>query len=196
MLTNFFSSHSRIQVLKLFMLNPKNRYYPRQIEKLLKIPYTAVRRQLDNFEKAGLLKANTEANRKYYTVNSEFALFKELKSIILKTVGIGSKIKEKLVSEKEVELAFIYGSYAQNDENISSDIDIFIIGEINSRKLQNIVSVIQDETAREINQVVYSKKEFIERIKRKDHFINSVIREPKIFIKGMEDDLRKLVKHR
>ncbi len=196
MLTNFFSSHSRIEVLKLFMLNPKNRYYPRQIESILKIPYTAVRRQLDNFEKAGLLKVDAEANRKYYSVNSRFTLLNELKSIILKTVGIGDKIKGKLIREKEIEIAFIYGSYAKNNENISSDIDVFIIGEIKAKRLQNIIACLQEEIGREINQVVYSKKEFIEKLNKKNHFINSVINSPKIFIKGEENDLRKLSKDR
>jgi hypothetical protein len=49
---------------------------------------------------------------------------------------------------------------------------------------------------REINATIYPLKELKEKHKSKNHFILSVLKEPKIFLKGGEDGVRKLVSDR
>ena len=49
---------------------------------------------------------------------------------------------------------------------------------------------------REINATIYPLKELKEKHKAKNHFILSVLKEPKIFLKGDEDGIRKLVQDR
>lgn len=36
--------------------------------------------------------------------------------------------------------AFIYGSYAREEENLLSDIDLMVIGDISSKELSNLLS--------------------------------------------------------
>ena len=123
-------------------------------------------------------------------------LFPEFKSMILKTVGIGDVIAGAITGRDDIMIAFIYGSYAKNTEIENSDIDLFIIGDISSKDLQEAVSNIESQTKREINHTVYSAKELKEKYKAKNHFILSVIKEEKIFLKGDEHALRKLVSGR
>lgn len=192
MLTSLLSSKTRIDLLKLFLINSSNSYYPRQIESLLKIPYTSVRRELQNLEKTGLLNIEKEANRKYYSVNKNFPLFSELKSIILKTTGIGDKLKSLVKNYENIQIAFIYGSYAKNSENISSDIDLFIIGDITLKDLQEALIQLEKALSREINCTIFPNEEFKQKTKDKNHFIKTVLKEPKIFLKGTKSDLREL----
>lgn len=192
MLTSLLSSKTRIDLLKLFLINANNSYYPRQIESLLKVPYTSIRRELQNLEKMGLLKIETEANRKYYSVNKDFPLFSELKSIILKTAGIGDKLKSLVKDYENIQIAFIYGSYAKNSENLSSDIDLFIIGDATLKDLQKAIIQLEKEIGREINCSIFPPEEFKQKTKDNNHFIKTVLKEPKIFLKGTENDFREL----
>ena len=193
MLKTILGSKTRINILKLFVFNPKKEYYVREIERLIKTSFDLVRRELIHLETIGLLKSRVSGKQKYYTLNMEHMLFPEFKSMILKTAGIGDIIQGAIKNRNDILVAFIYGSYAKDTENAESDIDLFVVGDISSTDLQESVSEVESQTKREINPTVYSPKEFKEKYKAKNHFVLSVIKEPKIFLKGDEDGLRKLV---
>ncbi len=55
MLGQLFGSNSRVQILKLFLFNPEEKYYIRQLARRLKLQVNSVRRELDNLEKFGIL---------------------------------------------------------------------------------------------------------------------------------------------
>ena len=69
----------------------------------------------------------------------------------------------------------------------------FVIGNISSKELQGVISKIEGKTKREINSTIYSLEELKEKYKSKNNFITGVLKGPKIFLKGDENDLRKLV---
>jgi len=85
MLHSFFSSRTRVSLLTLFMRDPDKRYYLREMSKLLEESLTPIRRELLNLKRAGFLKDLRVANLIYYTVNKDFLLFDELKSMVEKT---------------------------------------------------------------------------------------------------------------
>ncbi len=58
---------------------------------------------------------------------------------------------------------------------------------------EGLVEFVTSRTRREINPAVYSIKELKEKFKARNHFILSVIKGPKIFLKGDENGVRKLV---
>ena len=60
MLGKLFGSKSRVKILKLFLSNPKEKFYIRQIARNLKLQLNSVRRELDNLEKFGLLTSNPD----------------------------------------------------------------------------------------------------------------------------------------
>lgn len=193
MLKKLLGSRTRINILKLFIFNPKKDYYIREIERLIKESFDPVRRELIQLESIGLLKSRISGRQKYYSVNTEHMLFPEFKSMILKTVGIGDIIKNAVNAKDGILMAFVYGSYAKNTEDMESDIDLFAIGNILSKDLQEVISEIESQTKRDINSTIYSLKELKKKYKEKNHFILSVLKQPKIFLKGNENGLRKLV---
>ncbi len=56
-------------------------------------------------------------------------IYNELACIILKTEGVAKELRDSL-SEIGVEMAFIYGSFANMKAGVDSDIDVFIIGDV------------------------------------------------------------------
>jgi len=195
MIDKLFSSKARVDILKLFFFNPENSFYQRQISKLTGHSIRAVQREVNKFENLGIIKKSIQGNRIYYKVNKNCPIFKDLKNILLKSVGIAQVLKENL-ENNNIQIAFIYGSYAKDKENLISDIDLMVIGKISSRELSHLLSRPRRELMREINYVVFSPEEFKERVKQKDHFLNSVLKDKKIFIAGDTSELKAIIKSR
>lgn len=86
-------------------------------------------------------------------------IYNELASIILKTEGVAKELQDSL-SEIGVEVAFIYGSFASGKAGVDSDIDIFIIGEVDEDNLIIKIREVEKKLSREINYVLFTAKEF------------------------------------
>jgi len=191
-----FSSHTRIELLSLFLLNPKESYYLRQIQQKTALPLRAVQREIANLCNTGLVVKNASGNRNYHSLNESHPLKTELKNIILKSSGVAEVLRQHLKKSKDIDIAFIYGSYAKDKENLLSDIDLFVIGNILSRRLSSLLSKEKANLAREIDFNLYSKRDFLVRLRNKNHFILSVIKDKKIFVVGNADDLKAICTRR
>ena len=180
--------------MNLFLMNPDDRYYLRQVASLTGQPVHAVEREVAKLEAVGLITHTLEGNRKYYQVNRDCPIFPELKSIFLKTVGLGDAWREYLAQAKgAIRVGFIYGSYAKGEESTTSDIDLFVVGTISAKELSRLLAPIQSELRRQINPVVMGRQEFQEKVAAKNHFVTSLLRDPKIFLVGNQDELDRLV---
>jgi len=188
-----FSSSARVKILTLFLLNPETRFYQREMESLTGLPIRAVQREVKRLETLGLLQRTVEGNRVYYQVDREFFLFPELKSMVLKTTGLGSLLREGLQNDDRITIAFIYGSYAANQETTTSDIDLFVIGELASRELHAAVREAEKVVHREVNYTLFSPEEFCQKARARNSFVLNVLEGPKIFLKGNKGALQSLV---
>ena len=98
----------------------------------------------------------------------------------MKTYGIEKSLKDLLKSIKGIEEAYIFGSYAADKMDASSDIDVLAVGSHSVLELQRRVAKLQRETAREFNIVNLSEKEFTAKKKKKVPFIDNIIKNKKI----------------
>lgn len=89
MLESLVRSKVARKILTLFFTHPDEKFYIRQMERLIHEPVSAIRRELFKLEKSGLLSQNREANLKYYWINRQYPIFEEMRGIILKTQGLG-----------------------------------------------------------------------------------------------------------
>ena len=193
MLNKLFSSKTRVEILKLFLFNPNNSFYQRQISNLTAKSIRGVQREVDKLNRMGLIERLIQGNRIYYKLNKKCSITQDLKNIFFKSVGIAEVLKDNF-KEKKIKIAFIYGSYAKGEESLLSDIDLIVIGNVSSKELSNILSKPKRELIREINYVVFSLDEFINKAVQKDHFINSILKDKKIYIIGNKDELKGLIK--
>jgi predicted nucleotidyltransferase len=188
-----FTSQARLAVLKLLFLNASNRLYLREIATRTCQPVRAVQRELGRLEAGGLLESSLEGRRKYYRVHRQAPIFQDLKSLLIKTVGLGQQLQENLrPAGGRIPLAFIFGSYARRTEAGSNDIDLRVVGSISGRELAKLLAPAAKDLGREINPVILTKEEFREKAAEGNHFPLMILREPKIFLVGGEDELAQL----
>ena len=193
MLELLFSSTARVKVLALLLLNPETSFYQREISALTDLPIRAVQREVERLQSLGLLTSFTRGNQVHYQVNRNFFLFPELKSIFLKTVGLTALLGSTLKEAENIALAFIYGSYAADQESTASDIDLLVVGTLSSRALHTTLKEAEKLTHREISYTLFSPEEFRARAQTGDGFLQNVLMAPKLFLIGDEDALRALV---
>jgi predicted nucleotidyltransferase len=189
-------SKTRRAILELFFNHPESEYYLRQIENITGYSVGNIRREMLRLEKGGLFVSRILGNLKLYKLKTNNPIYNEIKNIIRKTIGIEGSLRGIVDEYRKIRFAFIYGSFAKDEQSPESDIDVIIIGEARPKEIKAVLYKYQSEIKREINSIVYSENEFLRKIKEKNHFICSIIKEPKIFLKGSEDELGKFIKVR
>jgi predicted nucleotidyltransferase len=151
-------------------------------------------RSLNNMVSEGILTSEYRANARYLRANKDYPLYKELKSIVFKTVGAQGRIKDILEEIGNVKLAFIYGSYAKARETYLSDIDLTIIGNPDEERLIKELDRLEGKLQREINYKLYTLNEFKKEVEENEPFILEILRDKKVMIVGDENELREISK--
>jgi len=182
-------SKLREELLTLYFSNPNKKYYLRELERILNFSVGNIRRELIKLESTGLFLSESKGNLVYYCLNKSYPLFKELKSIIFKTSGASKMLQNILVKFKDIDRAFIYGSFAKGEEREDSDIDLLIIGEVNEDKLIEEIGKLERKLQREINYAIYEKEDFKKKKKEGNSFILDILKGKKIFLIGDENGL-------
>ena len=193
MLRKLFSSRVRVEILSVFLMNPKRELYVREVERLTGEDYKNVSMELRNLEKIGLLSSRNEGNLKYFSLNKEFVIYEELKSIFIKTKGAVGILREAVSTKRHIDYAFIYGSFATGEERAESDIDVMVIGGISLEEVLPLIRGPEEKLSREINVSLYGLQEIRKRVKDRDPFIMEVLEGSTIMLAGDEDELRRVI---
>ena len=190
MLQNLFSSRVRVALLTHLFTHPDEQFYARELARQLDAHYNAVWRELSNLEALGLLASEQQATAKVYRLNPGFPIYEELKRIILKTSGLGQVLHQELSRLGTVEWAFVYGSVAAGEEDLLSDIDLMLVGEVDLMALSEVIARLEEQLGRAINYVVLSQHELARRLAEGEPFLTNVLAGPKIMLIGEEHGLR------
>jgi len=83
--------------------------------------------------------------------------------------------REAVHGEDDIDLALLFGSAARGESRVGSDVDIMIVGKMNSREALGILHPVAERFGKEINPVVYSVQIFEER-RAQPGFVSSVLR--------------------
>lgn len=185
---------NRAELLKLFFTNPEKPFYMQEIGRILGKKPGTFQRTLNNLVSEGILESEYKANARFFKVNKNYLLFKELKNIVFKTVGVKGSIEAALETVHNINLAFIYGSYAKAKENYLSDIDLVVIGNPDEDELIKELDKLEEKLQREINYKLYSFSDFKRDIREKEPFILEILKDKKIMIIGDENELRAISK--
>jgi len=166
-------------------------FYLRQLARLTNIALGPVQREIRQLVEAGLVSKKTIGTQTLYSANRESPVFREIKGLVTKTVGMHDVLAEALSSLRdEINLAFVYGSVARSREREHSDVDVMVVGNVDFDAIVVKLRDAEKTLNREINPTVYSIREFSKKLR--GNFLKTVLTEKKLFIIGDEDDLRDL----
>jgi predicted nucleotidyltransferase len=173
------------------MFNQDADYHLRGIARLINVSPVYVGKELDNLSKLNLVKKSKKGNLSIYSINKDNYLLDELRNMFIKTDYLGELLKKKL--EGKVIYAFIYGSFAKGEETASSDIDLFVIGDIKEDELLNILQELEKKVDREINYILWTEKTFLQKAKS-HHLLKTIKKSRLIMLIGDENELKRTIK--
>ena len=160
MLSTLITNKTRIKLLVKFFLNPGTRSYLRSLATEFNESTNAIRLELNKFEEANLLSAETDGNKKYYRANSTHPMYENIHRLVTQHLGIDIII-DKLVSKLgNLDRVFLTGELARGIE--SKIVDLIIVGdEINREFLAELAGKVENIMDQKIRYLVYDTAEFV-----------------------------------
>jgi predicted nucleotidyltransferase len=180
------------RVLALIFGQPDRSFYTSEIVRNVRSGTGAVERELSRLQRSGLVSVERIGNQKHYRANRQSPIFEELRSLVLKTVGLTEPLRESLEAySKKIRVAFVYGSVAKGTDTARSDIDLLVIGEdLAYSDLYAGLQKAESALHRQVNPTFLSIGDWRHKLAHKNPFLTKINAQPKIFIFGSEDDLQ------
>ena len=179
MLKRLFSSSIRADVLALLLNSPDEKFYVREVARLLRKNPSGVKRELDNLEKLGIVTSERVANLKYFRANKKSPLFGDLKKLVTKSLGLPGALKAVLRAAG-AKAAFIYGAYAEGRE--TDEVDLFVVGA--SELLEKGLSDIESDFGVKVRLRSVQTADFNILKKRDDPELKDILRGKRLVLIG------------
>lgn len=191
-LEHLFISKVRIKALKYFLMNPDKPIHLRGAVREFKEEINAVRRELTRLESTKFIKSDSKGNRKYFELNGEHPFISELISVFHKTFGLGGEIVNNEKKLGDIEFAFLTPSFTKGIFMGIQIIDMVIVGNIDLKVMEEIVTKAQYEFNKEIHYMVLKPSEFQLRKRRRDQLITDLLMQDLVVLLGNPDELPKV----
>ncbi|MFA6099399.1 MAG: hypothetical protein WC750_00795 [Patescibacteria group bacterium] len=186
MLEHLFGSKTRVKLLTLFLNKPDEAYFIRELTRKIDTQINAVRREIENLAKMGLLVEIEEKTdvpskrpglkRKYYQVNHQFPLLGEIQALMTKShLLLERAIDREIASIGNVSYLAFMGVFLGK----KAPVDLLIVGTVDADRLKKIVQKAEKDLDVEINFTCLTPQEFTYRREIDDRFLNSVLSSPK-----------------
>lgn len=192
-LSNVLFGQIRGRILALLYGWHDKAFYVRQIARHVHSSAGSVRRELEKLAAVDLITRTSIGNQVFYQVNQANPVFAEMRALVNKTVGIFNVLRSTLEKvSKQITIAFVYGSVARQEETATSDVDLLVVGSVLLNDVLTCLPPAETALGRTVNPTVYSVAEFKQKLKEGNHFLSAVVKGPKVFLAGNEDELRKM----
>lgn len=179
MLEKLFTSGIRADIMSLLFNNPEEKFYVREIARLVNKNPSGVKRELDKLKNMDLVLSEKEGNLKYFTVNRNSPLFPELKGLIAKSLGVPGALKSVLKAS-DAKTAFIYGPYVDNT-NLPS-LDLFVVSD--SDHIRKTFDDIEKRFGKGINLTLMSLSDYKSKKKSGERSLKKLLNTKKILLMG------------
>jgi predicted nucleotidyltransferase len=195
MLTTEVSSSSslfgraREAVIGILFGEPGARFHVREIARQAGLSAPTIARELSLLKQAGVVKAEAVGNQLVFTADDSYPLAPELRSIAIKTWGVIGRLRTALKSRKDVEAAFVFGSYASGTAGPTSDIDLLVISDGPYVEYADMAARLSDELHRTVSLKLYRHPEWRKKRDEGNSFVVRLAKEQKIFVAGNEEVL-------
>lgn len=186
MLEHLFGSKTRTKLLTLFLHHPEKPFYVRELTRVIDTQINAVRRELENLSKIGMVKVVAEApekggkpgvRRKYYMMNSAFPLQNEIRMLMMKShLLMERNLKDEIADLGDIKFAALMGTFLGNTD---APVDLFLIGKINKGTSDAFIKKLERDLGFEVNFTCLELHDFTYRKDVGDRFLLSILESPK-----------------
>lgn len=170
-------SENQLRLLATLLLASERTWTITELARATGVPQPSVSREVARLRDAGILRVGGSRNNRQVSADVDSAIFPELQSLLLKTVGPKPVLETLLSGVTGIESAFIYGSWARRYEGEAGappgDIDLLVVGTPEVDAVYDVAEKASAQFGREVNPTVLTKQEwdaskegFIEQLRR------------------------------
>jgi hypothetical protein len=184
MIDALFGSKTRIKLLHLFLNNPGQSFYVREITRKIEEQINSVRRELSNMLDVGVITSDSADNKLYYQVNQRYEYYVPLRVIFGDNIsseknalsideGASSKEYDSMLRDMAgLRLAIFAGVLVRGS---ISPVDVLLVGNVAPLKIKAFTQRVEKNEGRTINYSVLSYDEFYYRLSVRDRFITEIL---------------------
>jgi len=193
MLNSILISEVRVKILKLLLLNPKRSYHVRAIVRAVEAEINAVRRELENLFNINLITRRQSSNRIYYQTNTGHPFYSDLLSLVAKEGGVGAVVLKKQNQLGDIKFVALSLEFLRGRKSTALDVDVFFVGDINMKELEDAISDEEKKSEKEINFSVMSSEEFRNRKRTNDQFVMRFLTQGRTMLIGDDKEFCSIV---
>lgn len=204
-LTTLFGSKTRVKLLRHFLREPGQKYYVRELTRLLEDHINAIRHELSNLESAGLVNKKKSQGKLYYRLDPGASGVRELQNLFSDAVsaaplpadlfaapvtaapappGLNRREASDAPDIGDVRLLIQNGKFV---DSVEAPADLLIVGNIDSNLLATYLAE-QEEAQGELRFTVMTEDEYAYRRQLFDRFITLMLTEPKkVVVNNLRD---------
>jgi hypothetical protein len=191
MLQHIIPSKARRKILELFFHHPVENFYLRRVVREINEEVNAVKRELDILTEEKLLLRERRLNKVYFSLNKNYQLYDEFLRIFSKTNLLATSIHSNLSKIGKIKFVAVSTKFPKNLIIKDDEIYLLLVGIIVVVEIESIIKEVEKEFGRSINYSTMTESEFIFRKKNNDPFIWRFLKQPKIMLVGVEEELLK-----
>lgn len=188
-LTILFGSKTRVKLLRHFLSDPGQKYYVRELTRLLSDHINAIRHELSNLERAGLVTKKKSQGKLYYRMNQAAPGVTELKLLFAEEAPVSEtedvsrrQVARVLPGEPtpapelgEVKLLVQNGKFVNS---VEAPADLLIVGGVDEELLKPYLQGLEEKYG-EVRYSIMSETEYAYRRQLFDRFLTLMLSEPK-----------------
>lgn len=184
MLEQLFGSKTRVKLLHIFFHSPERPFYVRELSRLAEAQLNAIRRELANLEKVGLImpididkvempEGAGTGRSKYYKLDTGCLFNLELKSLLFKAQILYERELIELLKAKagKIKVLLFTGCFTDAKD---AETDILLIGEIRSLLVSKLIAEFEKKLGKSLRYTIMTQKEFNDRREIGDKFLYSI----------------------
>lgn len=199
MIDALFGSKTRVKLLHLFLNNPGQPFYVREITRKIDEQINSVRRELSNMLEVGIITSDSSDNKLFYQVNQRYDYYIPLRAIFNNTSDLKSSITVSdnssvdtygpmLYGVPGIRLAIFSGVLVQDS---TTKVDVLLVGDISPAKVNVLIKDIEKGEGREINYSLLTYEDFYYRLSVRDRFITEIVNGKHIVVVDKDNILKK-----
>lgn len=202
-LTILFGSKTRVKLLKHFLKDPGQKYYVRELTRMLSDHINAIRHELGNLEKAGLVTKKKSQGKLYYRLDQEAYGLNELRKLFTERPKPAPGADEEVGEARQIYSVRPSGAapasipnlgdvklLVQNGKFVSSKeapADLLVVGDIDEDLLNEYLKSLEKKHG-EVRYSLMSETEFSYRSQLFDRFLTLMLAEPKkVIVNNLPD---------
>jgi len=187
-LEKLLSSKVKAAVLHLLFSEEGRELHVRELARQAGLSEGTIRQELARLAEIGVVTARRSGNRTYYSAATAHPLYGDLRGLVVKTSGVVDVLRDALEGSG-THVAFVFGSVAAGTDRAASDVDLMVIGPASLREVSRRISAVVERIGREVNPHVITETDLAARKRRRDHFVQTVLAAPRLFVIGGEREL-------